>query len=107
MYIVKDFLDWCCAVRNATRCKNKDRELKMRPAWLCFAALLSCADTKYHITALATNGRVSFDEFLETFALLEPLDLVAIFDKEANFFRLGSAGMVRGGVVLLRCGSVI
>ena len=29
---------------------------------------------------------------METFALLEPLDLVAIFDKEANFFRLGSAG---------------
>ena len=45
-----------------------------------------------HTALGSSSGKVSFDQFLETFALLEPLDLVAIFDKEANFFRLGSAG---------------
>jgi hypothetical protein len=56
--------------------------------------LTPVSTTRAHThTALgSSSGKVSFDQFLETFALLEPLDLVAIFDKEANFFRLGSAG---------------
>ncbi len=36
--------------------------------------------------------KVSFAQFLSTFALLEPLDMVAMFDKEAQLFELGSAG---------------
>ena len=37
-------------------------------------------------------GAVTFPQFLATFALLEPLDMVAMFDKEATLFELGSAG---------------
>lgn len=37
-------------------------------------------------------GRVSFVQFLATFALLEPLDMIAMFDKEATMFELGSPG---------------
>lgn len=40
----------------------------------------------------AQDMKVSFPQFLATFALLEPLDLLAMFDKDAHLFELGSAG---------------
>jgi len=44
----------------------------------------------------AQDSKVSFPQFLATFALLEPLDLLAMFDKDAHLFELGSAGDLAG-----------